>query len=60
MGCEYCYATSSQHLAIKNNKKHNPNFPSLIEFSIPESIKILIKEFKRKRKLTDSQLSINF
>jgi len=30
MGCEYCYATISQKVAIKNFKSHNPNSPSLL------------------------------
>ncbi len=29
-GCEYCYATSSQVLAIRNHRSHNPHSPSLV------------------------------
>lgn len=30
IGCEYCYATISQSVALKNFKAHNPKSPSLL------------------------------
>lgn len=60
MGCEYCYATTSHQLAVRNMIKHNPNYPSLTESVIPKTIDKLIEEFKSKEKMKEDQLIINF
>ncbi len=56
MGCEYCYATTSHQAAVKNKKKHDPNFSSLIVHSISDEIKEKIHVFKQQKNFSEQQM----
>lgn len=56
MGCEYCYATTSHHAAVKNKKKHDPNFSSLIVHNLSDETKEKIHAFKQQKKISEQQM----
>lgn len=56
MGCEYCYATISHNSAIKNKKKHDPNFSSLIVHKMSEEMEEKIKAFRQQQNFTKQQM----
>lgn len=56
MGCEYCYATISHNSAIKNKKKHDPNFSSLIVHKMSEEMEEKIKAFRQQQNFTEQQM----
>ncbi|WP_407931550.1 DUF1848 domain-containing protein, partial [Ignavibacterium album] len=56
MGCEYCYATTSHQAAIKNKKKHDPNFSSLIVHNITDEMQEKIKVFKQRQDFSEQQM----
>ncbi|OQY71157.1 MAG: hypothetical protein B6D44_13575 [Ignavibacteriales bacterium UTCHB2] len=58
MGCEYCYATTSHHAAVKNKKKHDPNFSSLIVHKMSEEIEEKIKAFKQQKNFKEKQMAL--
>ena len=60
MGCEYCYATISNHKAIENKKKHDPNFSSLIKHDLTADMKEKIEMFKQGNFVEDSQFNFEF
>ena len=56
MGCEYCYATNSQQVAVRNKKKHDPNFSSLIVHKMNEEMKEKIQVFKQHKDFKKQQM----
>ena len=60
MGCEYCYATSSHNLAIKNKQKHDPNFSSIIVHELSEELLNKIKDFKSGKREKLEQIEFDF
>lgn len=55
MGCEYCYATTSHQAAVKNKKKHDPKFSSLIIHKMPDEINEKIIAFKQQQNFLEKQ-----
>ena len=51
MGCEYCYAVVSHEKAVKNKKKHDPSFSSLMKHEIPEDVIEKIKIMRNGKKI---------
>ena len=51
MGCEYCYAVTSHERAVKNKKKHDPNFSSLIKHDLTEDVLEKIKILKNSNEI---------
>jgi len=45
-GCKYCYAVVSDKTALKNHRKHNPGFSSLIKHEFDKKTILKIKELK--------------
>lgn len=58
MGCVYCYATISHNSAVKNKKKHDPNFSSLIVHKMTDELKEKIKAFKLQQNFTENQMTL--
>lgn len=56
MGCEYCYATISHNSAVKNKKKHDPNFSSLIVHKMSEEVEEKIRIFKQQKNFVEQQM----
>lgn len=56
MGCEYCYATISHNSAVKNKKKHDPNFSSLIVHKMSEEVEEKIRIFKKQKNFVEQQM----
>ncbi len=60
MGCEYCYATNTHNISVKNKVKHNSQFPAILTFDISEKTNEIIEKFKNKELNPNAQLSMDF
>jgi hypothetical protein len=56
MGCEYCYATNSHNLAIKNKKRHDPSFSSLVIHKVSNDLNKKINTLKSVREFKQQQI----
>ncbi|MEI7810966.1 MAG: DUF1848 domain-containing protein [Ignavibacteria bacterium] len=59
MGCEYCYATVSHETSVKNRKTHNPDFPVLLQWELPEDVLKKVNDFKNKSQLNLWESELN-